>query len=395
LTTLLEIVLGGAASLALPPVALLFVEVLLAATTRLSSTPPEGERPRTAIVMPAHNEASVIVHALRSIVPQLLKTDRLIVVADNCTDDTAVIAAAEGAETIARADPTRRGKGYALDFGIRHLEADAPDVVIIIDADCHVMPGAIDRLARVCLKSARPVQALYLMFAPEGAAFMTRIGEFAWTVKNHVRPLGLHHLGLPCQLMGTGMAFPWSRIRTATLATGHIVEDLKLGVELARGGAPPLFCPQALVKSPFPSSDEGIQSQRARWEHGYLSVILSDAPRMFWTAIVSGNLQLIALAADLCVPPLALLALQVAIVWFVNVIFCLLTGKLIPLALSSIAAALLAASVLLSWQFFGRRIISLGDLALAGVYALRKIPLYARFLVSRQISWVRSKRDRE
>ena len=58
-----------------------------------------------------------------------------------------------------------------------------------------------------------------------------------------------------------------------------------------------------------------------------------------------------------------------------------------------ILAALFGLSVFLSWARFGRRIISLGSLALAAMYALWKIPLYARFLVARQVNWVRSKRD--
>lgn len=396
MVTLLEYVLGGAALLLLLPVTVLCAEILLAVTSRASAAAPEGERPQIAIVMPAHNEASMIAGTLRSIIPQLAESDRLIVVADNCTDDTATIAAAEGAETIERRDPVRRGKGYALDFGIRHLEPDAPDVVVIIDADCHATAGSVDRLARVCRQALRPVQALYLMYAPPDAAAMTRIGEFAWAVKNRVRPLGLHRLGLPCQLMGTGMAFPWSCIRTAALASGSIVEDLKLGIDLARAGTPPLFCPEALFTSPFPSSAEGIQSQRARWEHGYLGMVLSNAPGLLWSGCVRRNLDLMAMAVDLSVPPLALLLLQVATVWFASVLLYIYANALIPIGVATIAAALLALSVLLSWGFYGRRIVSAGSLlALAALYALWKIPLYAKFLVSRQMGWVRSKRDKE
>jgi cellulose synthase/poly-beta-1,6-N-acetylglucosamine synthase-like glycosyltransferase len=395
LATLLEFVLGCAALLLLLPVAVLFAEVLLAVTHRDSAAAPVGERPRIAVVIPAHNEASMIAGTLRFIVPQLAESDRLIVVADNCTDETAAIAAAQGAETIERRDPVNRGKGYALDFGIRHLESDAPDVVVIIDADCQATAGSIDRLAFVCTETARPVQALYLMFAPTDAGVMTRIGEFAWTVKNRVRPLGLHRLGMPCQLMGTGMAFPWSCIAAATLATGHIVEDLKLGIDLARAGTPPLFCPEALVTSQFPASAEGIRSQRARWEHGYLSVILSDTPRLLRAALGARNVDLLAMAVDLSVPPLALLMLQVATVWLLSALFCIFAKALIPLGIATLAAVLLALSVLLSWGVYGRRIISMGGLALAVLYALWKIPLYAKFLVSRQINWVRSKRDGE
>ena len=393
--TLLEFVLGAAALLLLLPVTVLFAEVLLAVMNRAGAASPVATRPRIAVVMPAHNEASMIAGTLRSIVPQLANSDRLIVIADNCTDDTAAIATAEGAEAIERKDPVHRGKGYALNFGIRHLERDAPDLVIIIDADCQATPGSIDRLARVCAGTARPVQALYLMFAPVDAGVMTRIGQFAWTVKNEVRPLGLHRLGLPCQLMGTGMAFAWSHIVSAHLATAHIVEDLKLGIDLARAGTPPLFCPEALVTSRFPASTEGLESQRARWEHGYLSVIQSDAPRLLWAAFTGRNIDLLAMAVDLSVPPLALLMLLVSAIWFLSFLLFIFSKALIPIGIATIAAALLVVSILLSWSFYGRGIISLGGLALAALYALRKIPMYAKFLVSRQINWVRSKRDEE
>src|SRR6202034_2659018 len=108
--------------------------------------------------------------------------------------------------------------------------------------DCNVATGSIDRLARLCARTGRPAQALYLMRAPENARIMTRIGEFAWTVRDQIRPAGLRRLGLPCQLMGTGMAFLWSSISTTRVASGHIVEDLKLGIDLARARTPTLFC---------------------------------------------------------------------------------------------------------------------------------------------------------
>src|SRR5204863_2660341 len=145
------------------------------------------------------------------------------VVADNCADDTAMIAAAAGAAVLERVNPERRGKGYALDYGLRHLERNPPETVVVIDADCHIAPDAIDRLTRLCLQRGRPVQALYLMHAPPGASLKLKISEFAWLVRNKVRPLGYHRLGLPCQLMGTGMAFPWSVISDAALATADIV----------------------------------------------------------------------------------------------------------------------------------------------------------------------------
>jgi cellulose synthase/poly-beta-1,6-N-acetylglucosamine synthase-like glycosyltransferase len=393
LSALLEILLGAAAIVLLLPAAVLFVEVLLALARPRSMNAASHARRRLAILMPAHNEALVIAESILSIIPQLGETDRLLVVADNCTDETSLIASATGAEVIIRTDLARRGKGYALDYGVRHLALDAPDIVIVIDADCRAEPRSIDLLVRYCALSNRPVQSLYLMSAGKGAGLKMRIAEFAWTIKNHARPLGLLRMGLPCQLMGTGMAFPWVCISAASLATAQIVEDLQLGIDLARAGFPPVFCPEALVTSRFPTTAEGARGQRMRWEHGHLSVILNEAPRLFWESMKSLNLNTLAMALDLSVPPLALLVLQIVLLWVASIAFWLVTKERLPLWIATAAVALVGFSVLASWSRFGRRIISMGSLALALIYSLGKIPIYLKFLFARQREWIRSKRD--
>lgn len=389
----LQWLLDAAAVLVLLPVSVLAVEVLAGVTRSASGAAPAGERVPLAILMPAHNEASGIAAVLRALVPQLINSDRLLVVADNCTDDTAAIARAAGAEVIERQNATLRGKGYALDAGIRHLTANPPAVVIIVDADCLVAGGTIDLLSRRCGSSRRPIQALYLMRNLDGAPVKMRIAEFAWTLKNWVRANGLLHLGLPCQLAGTGMAFPWSAIASADLATGHIVEDLKLGLDLARAGTPALFCPEARVTSYFPASADGARGQRTRWEHGHLGVILSDAPKLIAQALVRFDADLMGLALDLCVPPLALLTLLVAALWIASALVFGFWRAQFALDLMTLEVALLGFSVLASWAKFGRNIISLKSLAFAVVYAISKIPLYAKFLLARQLHWVRAKRD--
>lgn len=170
---------------------------------------PQGKLiPRWAFLFLHINEVAVVAATLGSIFSQHGEGDRRLVVADNCSDETAAIARKCGAEAVERTDLEYRGKGYALDFGVQRMQDDPLEVVIIIDADCQVHPGTIDRLAHFCVDTSCPVQALDLMLSPEGAGLKTRIAELAWVVKNQVRPLGYHRLGLPCQLMGTGMAFP-------------------------------------------------------------------------------------------------------------------------------------------------------------------------------------------
>jgi cellulose synthase/poly-beta-1,6-N-acetylglucosamine synthase-like glycosyltransferase len=395
----LEIILGAIALALLIPVTVLFAEILLAlAYDDRSATTESGERKRLAVLVPAHDEALIITSTLRSVIPQLRPNDTLLVVADNCSDETEAVAINEGAEVIVRSDPERRGKGYALEYGVRHLERGRhgpPDFVIIVDADCQVGAGAIDRLSRMCARTLRPIQAMYVMHAAEHAGIKMRIAEFAWTIKNKVRPLGLHHLGLPCQLMGTGMAFPWSCISTVNLASAHIVEDMQLGVDFALAGAAPLFCPGALVTSTFPSSEQGVTSQRVRWEHGHLGVIANETMRLLALALRKFNGALLVFALDLSVPPIALLTLLLTMVWSASAGLYLFMHISAPIIISTLALLLLALGIAVAWRKYGRQILSLGDLARAGTYVLWKIPLYARFLTNRQSEWVRSKRDED
>ena len=127
---------------------------------------PSNLRLRVAVLMPAHNEEAGIEIALRSVLPQLKEGDRLLVVADNCDDDTATVARVCGAQVIERKSNQERGKGYALDFGLDHLAQNAPDVVVVLDSDCEAGAGMIDALVDQVARSDRPAQAIYLLSSP-------------------------------------------------------------------------------------------------------------------------------------------------------------------------------------------------------------------------------------
>ena len=378
------------------PTAVFFIEVVAAIALAQQDYPvPPGNRPRqrVAVLLPAHNESTGILPTLADITVQIRAGDRLLVVADNCTDDTAAVAAAAGAEVVDRNEPERKGKGYALAWGLRHLGADPPEIVIIIDADCRVAEGVFDRLAAACAATHRPVQALDLMTAPNGSSINVKVAEFAWRVKNWVRPLGLRALGLPCQLMGTGMALPWDVISSAHLASGSIVEDLKLGLDLTLAGNPPIFCPFPGVSSDFPLTVEGTQRQRLRWEQGHIKAIVTMVPRLFFLAIVRADLNLLALALDAAVPPLSLLAMLVMVMLAVAATATLLGISSAAIFVSSASCVGLISGVFLAWLKYGRDILPRGSILLIFLYACRKIPLYSKIL-SRNSEWTRTDRGR-
>jgi cellulose synthase/poly-beta-1,6-N-acetylglucosamine synthase-like glycosyltransferase len=379
------------------PVALFLLEVIAAVVaTRKAQTPPINcnLQKRIAVLVPAHNESVGLLPTLQDIRTQLRIGDRLLVVADNCTDDTATVAAETGAEVVIRNDSGKIGKGFALEFGLRHLNTDPPDYLIIIDADCRLADNAIEYLSITSAQTGRPVQALYLMLPPETFSPNYQMAAFAWRVKNWVRPLGLSALGLPCQLMGTGMAFPWPVMCRATLASGQIVEDLNLGLDLALTGYPSIFCPSAQVTSHFPSSNAAADQQRQRWEQGHIDMIMTRAPSLIVSAITRRSLSLLALALDLAIPPIALLALLTASIVLLASLVAWLINSYAALIISVGSFAALVTALSLCLVVFARDMWSFFRWSSIVPYAAGKLLLYWRLISGRRLSqWIRTERE--
>lgn len=376
------------------PIAVLVVECCAALLPMRTRRGEElAARPSIAVLMPAHNEAAGIGATLETIVPQLAPADRMVTVADNCSDETAEIARRSGVTVLERHDDTDRGKGYAVNFGMKFLAENPPDVVVMVDADCRVEPGAIETVARLAMATGRPVQATYLMETPPQPSPKDSISALAFLVKNWVRPQGLAQFGLPCLLTGTGMAFPWSVTRHVSLEGSNLVEDMQLGLDLAVAGYAPVLSPKARVIGVLPQQQEAATQQRTRWEHGHLQTLKSQVPRLIQAAIAQKRGDLLALALDLCVPPLSLLVA----LWGVATLGAVLAGfagaSWLPAAILGVQGLFLAIAIVSAWAKFGRDRIPLGTLLSAPLYILWKIPVYFKFLVRPQQQWVRTERD--
>lgn len=389
--TAAETILFIMAAAVVLPVIVFVVECVVAALRGRRPLRPDGPRPTVAVLIPAHNEQDGIAATVAGILPQLAPGDRIVVVADNCTDATAETARRAGAAVVERADPERRGKGYALDFGVRRLEDSPPDVLVIIDADCRLLPGTLDILAREAGRRGRPVQGLDLLDPPTGAGLRDRISAFAFLVKNLVRPLGLSGLGIPSLLTGTGMALPWECVQRVCLAGGHIVEDMKLAVDLAVAGHPPSFCPHGGVTGILAAGSAAL-IQRRRWEHGSLLIQLTQLPRLLKEAVRQVRPALLGMALDLTVPPLSLLVMAWAVATALAAGASLAGLTSTPFWILTAGGGCLAAAVVLSWARFGRGVIALRHLLAAPLYAAWKLPLYVGFIFRRERSWVRTPR---
>jgi len=342
------------------------------------------------VLVPAHDEERGIGATLATVTPQLRAGDRLVVVADNCSDATAAVARAAGADVFERSDAAHRGKSFAIASGVTYLAANEPDIVIVVDADCRVEAGAIDALRAAAVE--RPAQAAYVMHAPDGAPPTRRLAELLFVVRNVVRPLGLARLGAPCLLTGAGMAFPWSLIRGAPLASGSVVEDLQLAIDLAADGTPPRFCGAARVISAFPTGEPAAAAQQTRWLWGVVRTI-AQAPRLLVAAVRHRQPSLILLAAELAVPPLTMLFAAWALLVALAVAVGFSAHDWRPALAAAAGLGACALAIVIAWLRFARDRVPASVVLGAPLYALPALRAAVVALARRRQNWNRTERD--
>ena len=391
IANLILLLLGG---ILIIPCSVFFIECFAAFVSRKSTAKlTDIDRPKTTVLIPAHNEAEQIEEVLEVLQKQVTEQDEIIVIADNCHDNTAELARSKGVTVLERENLSDRGKGYALDYAMQQIKDNPPEVLVILDGDCIIEPNTIKNITCKAIATGRPVQSTYLMEQPEHPSLKDNISMFSIKVKNLVRLLGLNRLGWHCLLTGSGMAFPWSLINQVSLAGSKTTDDMQLTVDLALAGSTPIFCEDAFVVGRL-MKDEAAQSQRSRWEHGHLEMILVEVPRLLKAFISTGNFAALGLALDIFIPPLSLLVMTwIAAATFIWLVVIFGGVSVTPAILVSIAGAFLMAGVLLAWSRFGRSDLPLKNLVAIPFYILSKIPIYLKFLIKPQSRWLKTERD--
>ena len=349
--------------------------------------------PRLAVLIPSHNEEAIVSGIIQDVKSQAKENDRIIVIADNCDDGTAAVAKEHGAEAFERTDLSQRGKAYALKFALEKLEADPPEVVIVVDADCRISSDALAHLSGKAAELDRPVQGSYIFGEQTDGAASNNASSFTLWFKNHIRPLGSLRAGMPCQLTGSGMAFPWHVIRKVNVANESLAEDTTLGLELAYAGHPPTFCPEARIDGHVPKEWGTLVQQRRRWEQGYLESIMSNAPKMALRSITSFRPGLLWAAFDLCIPPLALLGIAWGIMAGCGFLMAWLCGAWLPLILSGVGAVAMGLSLVLGWLIHCRDKVPAKAILAIPWFLVRKVAIYASLLFKREKVWLRTERD--
>lgn len=261
--------------------------------------------PRLAVVMPAHNEAAGIAACVANLRTGLNKTTgcELIVIADNCQDDTAAIATEAGARVLVRQDAVKRGKGYALDYAFKTLLTENFDGFIVIDADSRVDENLIGDFQQVFAQDIDAVQCRYRIANPD-ASRRARLQYIAWLAFNELRLLGREKLGVSVGILGNGFALSRAVLEAVPYEAGSIAEDMEYHLRLVNAGFKMRYLDTVTVSSDAPNQGANAAVQRSRWEGGRFRLIIDHVPALF-IGVLRGEWRLLEPLAELLLLPLA------------------------------------------------------------------------------------------
>ncbi|MGZ3672677.1 MAG: glycosyltransferase family 2 protein [Ktedonobacterales bacterium] len=281
------------------------------ATSDTASADATEQLPRFALLIPAHNEASVINAALASIMSVDYPSDRFmpIVIADNCTDETAALARSTGAEVYERSDDDKRAKGFALRWIIERLLAEnAPyDAYIVVDADSRLSPNFLRCMAESLAAGAQVAQGQYRVHNGEDG-WTAGLRAVAFALFNHLRPLGRSYLGWSAGLKGNGMCFRREVFAELGWESYSLAEDAEYHARLIDAGIHVAYVPDAIVSTEMPTTLRQAQSQQTRWERGRIDLVRSCFGPLLHGFMRDRDLARLDVAMEIILPPRSLVA---------------------------------------------------------------------------------------
>jgi cellulose synthase/poly-beta-1,6-N-acetylglucosamine synthase-like glycosyltransferase len=262
-------------------------------------------RSNFAIVIPAHNEETVLSSTLASLEQVDYPRDRLhvVVVADRCDDGTASLARSYGAEALERRDG-RPGKGSAIAYAVDYLRqvGHSFDALVIVDADTVVDRSCFAAFDEA-LRSGCEVQQGYNTLSNPWESSFTRIIAVTSVLRNRFFYNGKERLGVSSMLSGTGMCFSRRIIETYGWTALSVGEDWECSVSLLLNGEKIHFNAGARVMARESSRFAQAGPQRLRWASGRHGVAVASAMKLFKAGIRQRRPELWDAAFTIVAPP--------------------------------------------------------------------------------------------
>ena len=308
--------------------------LLLALGAIRSASRPDTHRrspsTRFMIVIPAHNEVSVI----RATVSRLLAINypahlfSVHIIADHCSDSTAEVARQAGAVAHERNDGPRTGKGAALSWLFqRILEKQQCDAVVIFDADTRVDPEFLRVMDWRLAQGDQVIQGQHIISNPNQGWFPALTWAM-FLIDNRFQNLGRSNLGWSAKNMGDSICFRADILLQLGWGEG-LTEDYDLRHKLLLNGIRIAYEPAAIGYGEAPITWSQARAQRARWLRGtrdasqqYVKLLILEGIKRRNLAMLDGAIQAsLPSYSTLSLLVLVILAIQVSIHFLIEPIF--------------------------------------------------------------------------
>lgn len=283
------------------------------------------------VLIPAHNEEVSLPSTIASLLSQSRPPDRVVVVADNCTDSTVALARQAGVDVLESVNNTQKKAG-ALNQALKRLlpHQGDNDVVMVVDADTRLDDGFLDA-AVTRFTDDRALMAIGGLFYGEqghGLLGLFQRNEYLRYAREIRRRRGRVFV-----LTGTASMFRPAALRVVSENRGRLLpgtpadvydtaaltEDNELTIALKSLGALMISPAQCTVVTELMPSWRTLWAQRLRWQRGALENLgaygISSQTMRYWAQQFGIGYGVIALASYLLLIVLMVLSLDVWI-WF-------------------------------------------------------------------------------
>ncbi|HEX4020240.1 MAG TPA: glycosyltransferase family 2 protein [Acidobacteriaceae bacterium] len=243
----------------------------------------QPDKSKFLIFVPAHNESGYLRPTLQSLHSLNYSREQfhIVVIADNCTDDTALIGKQEGCEVWERIDPKLCGKGHALAWAFKAAQKLSYDAVVIIDADTTVSANLLQVLDHEIRQSHLVIQVRYSFeFPMETSRWFRLISQASKRSEDSFISRPRSRFRLYQGLQGNGFCLHHSVLEDVPWTAGSICEDLEYGLSLSEHGFSVHYVEDACVTAAMTGRLEHASGQRQRWAGGTFALIVQRIPTL-------------------------------------------------------------------------------------------------------------------
>lgn len=266
---------------------------------------------RFAVVIPARNESGIISHTVHSLKALQYPSEKrdILVIADNCSDNTAVLAKAAGAQVFVRNDISKISKAHALkwlfeqdDFKNRRYDA-----VCILDADAVLAPDFLNAMDAELAKGYEIVQGRCGSTNPYDTAvsgFMAVLSSF----QNRFWYLPQANRNKSTLYIGPGVCITMSRIEKTGWNITTLVEDAEFSIQSVLKGGFVRYCDHARYEVEQVTTCGQLWKQQRRWRSGQLACLRIYLKPILKSVFKDHNKNAVSLLILVLIPVLCLSA---------------------------------------------------------------------------------------